>query len=175
MPAQTTGSSLVRIVSGLQGTVTMRCELRLRFDYGSLPPWCEAIEDGRVMRVGPDVLVLRAPVPIQTRDECQTADFTVAAGRSLAFVLSYASADDPMPAALDPNEALAATQRDWRSWIRRQFERVLAVRNDVGLLAEEYDVASRRLSGNFPQALTHLAVVNTALVLSGPTLSRGGP
>ena len=58
---------------------------------------------------------------------------------------------------------------------REQFERVLALRNDVGLLAEEYDVPGRCLAGNYPQALTHLAVVNTALSLSGPTLSRGGP
>lgn len=55
-----------------------------------------------------------------------------------------------------------------------QFERVLAVRNDLGLLAEEYDVKGRRLSGNFPQALTHLGVVNTALSLSGPVIQRGG-
>ncbi|MCG5072324.1 glycoside hydrolase family 15 protein [Paraburkholderia tagetis] len=49
----------------------------------------------------------------------------------------------------------------------RQFERVLAVANDLGLLAEEYDVQERRLAGNFPQALTHMAVVKTALLLSG--------
>ena len=55
-----------------------------------------------------------------------------------------------------------------------QFERVLAVRNDLGLLAEEYDVKGRRLSGNFPQALTHLGVINTALSLSGPVIQRGG-
>jgi GH15 family glucan-1,4-alpha-glucosidase len=58
---------------------------------------------------------------------------------------------------------------------REQFERVLALSNDVGLLSEEYDVPGKRLSGNFPQALTHLALINTALGLSGPTLSRGGP
>jgi len=55
-----------------------------------------------------------------------------------------------------------------------QFERVLALRNDVGLFSEEYDVPGRHLSGNFPQALTHLAVVNSALGLSGPTLIHGG-
>ena len=55
-----------------------------------------------------------------------------------------------------------------------QFERVLDVRNDLGLLSEEYNVPARQLSGNFPQALTHLAVVNTALGLSGPVLRRGG-
>lgn len=57
---------------------------------------------------------------------------------------------------------------------RAQFERVLAVRNDVDLWSEEYNVPGKHLSGNFPQALTHLAVVNTALGLCGPVLHRGG-
>jgi GH15 family glucan-1,4-alpha-glucosidase len=47
------------------------------------------------------------------------------------------------------------------------FERLLALRNDVGLLSEEYDTRAGRLVGNFPQALTHLALVNCALHLSG--------
>ncbi len=55
-----------------------------------------------------------------------------------------------------------------------QFERVLDVRNDVGLLSEEFNVKARHLAGNFPQALTHLAVVNTGLSLSGPVINRGG-
>jgi GH15 family glucan-1,4-alpha-glucosidase len=55
-----------------------------------------------------------------------------------------------------------------------QFERVLTVRNDLGLLSEEYNIPGRHLAGNFPQALTHLAVVNTGLGLSGPVLHRGG-
>jgi GH15 family glucan-1,4-alpha-glucosidase len=54
------------------------------------------------------------------------------------------------------------------------FERVLALRNDVGLLSEEYHPGLRRLMGNFPQALSHLALINTALGLSGPVLQRGG-
>jgi len=49
------------------------------------------------------------------------------------------------------------------------FERLLGLRNDVGLLAEEYDPSARRQLGNFPQALSHVAVVNTAR-----NLSRGG-
>jgi GH15 family glucan-1,4-alpha-glucosidase len=48
------------------------------------------------------------------------------------------------------------------------FERLLALRNDVGLLAEEYDPRSRRMLGNFPQAMTHMALVNTARLLSMP-------
>ena len=46
------------------------------------------------------------------------------------------------------------------------FDRLLALRNDVGLLSEEYDTRTRRLVGNFPQAFTHLALVNCALALS---------
>ncbi len=45
------------------------------------------------------------------------------------------------------------------------FERLLALRNDVGLLAEEYDPGVHRQVGNFPQAFSHLALVNTALNL----------
>jgi len=45
------------------------------------------------------------------------------------------------------------------------FERLRALTNDVGLLSEEYDPASRRLVGNFPQAFTHVGLVNTALNL----------
>jgi GH15 family glucan-1,4-alpha-glucosidase len=45
------------------------------------------------------------------------------------------------------------------------FERLLSLRNDVGLLAEEYDPRTGRLLGNFPQAFSHLALVNTALHL----------
>ncbi len=46
------------------------------------------------------------------------------------------------------------------------FEQLLAVANDVGLLAEEYDPVGRRLVGNFPQAFSHVALVNTACNLS---------
>jgi len=45
---------------------------------------------------------------------------------------------------------------------RRMFERLLALRNDVGLLSEEYDPQRGRLAGNFPQAFTHVALINTA-------------
>ena len=57
---------------------------------------------------------------------------------------------------------------------RAALERLLDIRNDVGLLSEEYDMRAHRLSGNFPQALSHLALVTSALGLSGPVLQRGG-
>jgi len=51
----------------------------------------------------------------------------------------------------------------------RLFDRLLRLRNDVGLLSEEYDVASGRLVGNFPQAFSHIALVNTAHNLARPS------
>lgn len=57
---------------------------------------------------------------------------------------------------------------------RALLRRVIACANDVGLLAEEYHVRERRLVGNFPQALSHLAMINSILGLSGPVLQRGG-
>jgi GH15 family glucan-1,4-alpha-glucosidase len=42
------------------------------------------------------------------------------------------------------------------------FERLLSLRNDLGLLSEQYDPVAKRLLGNFPQAFSHIAIVNTA-------------
>lgn len=54
----------------------------------------------------------------------------------------------------------------------RMFERLLEIRNDVGLLSEEYDPVAKRHLGNFPQAFTHVGLVNTAFNL---TKSSGDP
>ncbi len=59
---------------------------------------------------------------------------------------------------------------------RRLFDRLLGLRNDVGLLSEEYDMGGRRMLGNFPQAFSHVSLVNTAVNLSsetGPAEHRG--
>jgi len=48
------------------------------------------------------------------------------------------------------------------------FERLSGLANDVGLLSEEYDPVTRRLLGNFPQAFTHVSLINTALNLTAP-------
>jgi GH15 family glucan-1,4-alpha-glucosidase len=55
-----------------------------------------------------------------------------------------------------------------RDEARALFERLLAIRNDVGLLSEQYDPRGKRLLGNFPQAFSHVGLINTAHNLSQP-------
>ncbi len=55
------------------------------------------------------------------------------------------------------------------------LERLLGLRNDLGLLSEEYDVKAGRLVGNFPQAFTHLTLVDAALTLDEGWCRRAGP
>ena len=57
---------------------------------------------------------------------------------------------------------------------RRLFERLLSLRNDLGLLAEEYDAQLGRLVGNFPQAFSHIGLINTAMLLER-ALATGAP
>jgi GH15 family glucan-1,4-alpha-glucosidase len=59
-------------------------------------------------------------------------------------------------------------QRRWDD-AHRLFERLIGLCNDVGLLSEEYDPRTRRLVGNFPQAFTHVSLVNSAFYLARAT------
>jgi GH15 family glucan-1,4-alpha-glucosidase len=54
-----------------------------------------------------------------------------------------------------------------KSDAKRMFERLLTLRNDVGLLSEEYDPVAKRMVGNFPQALSHIALLHAAFAISG--------
>jgi GH15 family glucan-1,4-alpha-glucosidase len=112
-------SSLVRIVVGLRGTVRMRCRMRLRFDYGALPPWSEISGDEMVAQVGPNLVVLRAPVKLDVQAYLKSAEFDVSVGERCAFVLSYGLAHEAPPAPVDAEAALVKTQSFWRDWIGR--------------------------------------------------------
>lgn len=119
MPIRGAFSSLVRIVEGLSGAVAMQFALRLRFDYGDLPPWVDVSEDGFTARVGPNRVSLHAPIPIGVEGHDAKAAFTIRAGERMAFVLSYAPSTCPSPPRVDVESALANTQAYWRDWIGR--------------------------------------------------------
>ena len=117
MPIRGEFSSLVRIVEGLSGDVPMHLDLRLRFDYGALPPWGEIDEGGFSARVGPNRVTLHSPVPIDVAAHDAKANFSIKEGERIAFVLSYAPSTHPKTPPIDVDKALADTQGYWRGWI----------------------------------------------------------
>ena len=121
MPRRGQHSSLVRIVEGVRGQVPMRLDLRLRFDYGFMPPWVRSNGDCLIADVGPDLVAFRAPVPVETSDAdaMATARFTVGAGRRLAFTLTYGNSSEPTPPRPDVEAVLADTVKFWEDWIGR--------------------------------------------------------
>ena len=116
-PARSTGSHVVRIVAGERGSVAMRSELVLRFGYGANVPWVTRMDDGTLRAIaGPDMAVVRTPVRMHGEDFKTVANFTVAAGERIPFVMSYAPSHRPLPEPLDVEAKLQASEQYWRGW-----------------------------------------------------------
>ena len=121
MPSRGRHSHVVRIVTGLRGRLLMRTELLLRFDYGRGVPWVTEMHDGSVRIIaGPDLAVLRTTAHPETHKGDIRGEFTVAAGETVAFVLTYSESYRELPAAIDPQQALRDTERFWADWIGQQ-------------------------------------------------------
>jgi GH15 family glucan-1,4-alpha-glucosidase len=117
MPPRGQASDIVRIVRGRRGAVAMRTEVVFRFDYGANVPWVSRMEDGALRAIaGPDMAVLRTPVALRGEDLKTVGEFTVGAGESLPFVVTYSPSHEPMPNPVDPERALADTEAFWREW-----------------------------------------------------------
>ena len=120
MPLGGTRSSVVRLVVGERGQVTMCTELVLRFGYGAIVPWVTRLEDGGLRAIaGPDMVVLRTPVHLVGQNLTTVGEFTVAAGQTVPFVLTYAPSHDAPPEPLDVPSALATTESFWKEWSRK--------------------------------------------------------
>ena len=118
MPMSGRGSHVVRLVVGREGRVAMRTQLILRFDYGSLTPWAIRLDDGRLsFTAGPHRVILSAEAKLRGENLKTVGTFQVVAGHSVAFVLSYAAADEVIPPPIDPRTALRTTERFWRRWV----------------------------------------------------------
>ena len=107
---------LIRIVEGRRGTVEMRSELRIRFDYGSVVPWVRRV-DGALQAVGgPDGLVLRTPVELHPHGYATVAQFMVGQGDRIAFDLAWFAPHQPAPPAADVDDLLEASGAWWGEW-----------------------------------------------------------
>ena len=119
MPPRGEAADVVRVVEGLSGTVPMRMDLRLRFDYGRVVPWVRRQEPDLGAIAGPDAVWLRTDVELRGQDRSTVAEFEVRAGQRVPFVLTYQLSHLPRPEPVDPERALAETEHFWREWIGR--------------------------------------------------------
>jgi GH15 family glucan-1,4-alpha-glucosidase len=121
MPPGNGWSELVRIVVGRRGTVRMKMELVLRFDYGFSIPWVSRLkhDSGIKAIVGPDTAVLRTPVELRGENMHTVAEFTVSPGERVPFALAYSPSHLRIPPARDPHTALARTENHWLEWSAR--------------------------------------------------------
>jgi GH15 family glucan-1,4-alpha-glucosidase len=117
MPIRDGRADIARLVIGERGQVAMCMELVIRFGYGAIVPWVTRLEDGTLRAIaGPDMLLLRTPVHLRGENMRTVAEFTIGAGDSMPFVLTYAPSYLPPPVPVNAKTALETTERFWTDW-----------------------------------------------------------
>ncbi|MFL6204802.1 MAG: glycoside hydrolase family 15 protein [Acidimicrobiales bacterium] len=119
MPIRGEAPDVVRLVEGLEGSVRMRMDLVIRFDYGASVPWVRRVDGALQAVAGPDAIELRTPVETHGVDLATAADFDVGAGDRIPFVLTWHSSHEPAPRAVDAERAIETTAAWWRDWAGR--------------------------------------------------------
>ena len=116
MPIRTRQPDLVRQVIGRRGRVAMRTEVVIRCDYGSIVPWLR--REARDIRAiaGPDTLLLRSDVDLDTENSKIAAAFNVSEGQTLSFNLTWHSSHETAPPPIDVADAIGATEEYWQRW-----------------------------------------------------------
>ncbi|HEU4386331.1 MAG TPA: glycoside hydrolase family 15 protein, partial [Blastocatellia bacterium] len=116
MPPRSDEPNLVRIVEGRRGTVKMRLHLVIRFDYGSIVPWVRRTDRGIRAIAGPDQVELQTAVQLRGEALTTVAEFTVAEGQRVPFVLQWQPSHEELHEALDAEQALADSETWWHNW-----------------------------------------------------------
>jgi GH15 family glucan-1,4-alpha-glucosidase len=110
---------LVRIVIGKSGKVSLKMELVLRFDYGSIVPWVVSTDRGISAIAGPDMVSLRTKIPLRGEGLSTVAEFTVSEGEHIPFDLTWYPSNQSEPSPLDIPQALHDTEAWWCEWSAR--------------------------------------------------------
>src|SRR5579872_3209905 len=122
MPIREGPTALVRILKALRGKVRFRSDLKLRFDYGSIPPFVVTNNERAVATVGPDRVVLYSPRPPRHERDAIVTEAEINEGEEMIFTLAYGSSVAECPQPFDAHQALTSTQSYWREWIS-QFQK----------------------------------------------------
>jgi GH15 family glucan-1,4-alpha-glucosidase len=123
MPPRGDNSDVVRIVRGVRGRVAMRMDLAIRFDFGRTIPWVTSKGHDWQAIAGPDRIVLRTKAPLRGEGMTTVSEFTVEAGETATFTLTYGSSLDEMPPRINARKALGETRQFWREWAQRNSYR----------------------------------------------------
>jgi GH15 family glucan-1,4-alpha-glucosidase len=119
MPPRQHDPDVARVVEGVRGRVRMRMELTIRFDYGSIVPWVRQVGGALHAVAGPDSVWLRSPVPVHGENWTTVADFTVAEGERVPFMLTWHASHMRAPRRIDPVQAVDDSQAWWGRWASR--------------------------------------------------------
>ncbi|MBT2412060.1 glycoside hydrolase family 15 protein [Streptomyces sp. ISL-12] len=119
MPPGGEAPRVLRIVEGVDGVVPMVSCMRLRPGYGRVSPWIFETSGRMAAVAGEDALWLDTSVEQVEKDGAVVSSFTVAAGQTVAFVLSWAPSHATAPEVPDPDVALSETREFWRDWVRQ--------------------------------------------------------
>jgi GH15 family glucan-1,4-alpha-glucosidase len=131
MPIRGTNSDIVRIVKGIRGSTPMKMEMSLRFNYGATVPWVTRRHGGIRAIAGPDLVVLHTKAPLIGKGLTTVSEFTVNAGESVDFVMTYGPSHLHTPRTIDVNKALAETQNFWEKWAGQNCYQELPYREAV--------------------------------------------
>ena len=163
MPTWGERTDVVRIVEGVRGRVSMRMELVLRFGYGNVIPWVRQVDGTLLATAGPSSAQVRGAVETHGEDFRTVAEFTVAGGERLPFVITFFPSHLPAPLPVDPFAAHTATQLWWEKWSAR-----------CGYNGRWHDAVMRSLI-----TLKSLIFAPTGGIVAAPTTSlperAGGP
>lgn len=119
MPIRGQAPDVIRIVEGVSGRVSMQMDLVIRFDYGAFVPWVRKIDGALRAVAGPDALELRTPVATRGEGLATVAEFEIAAGDQVPFVLTWHASHERPPSPREPLLALRDTTQWWTDWSSR--------------------------------------------------------
>ena len=118
MPIGEPNNTIFRIAEGLSGSVDLKLDLTIRFDYGSAIPWVIGLEDqsGFEAICGPDRVTIFSTIPLINEHMASTASFTVSPGVRQVFTLVHNESHLDLPATPDADKALQETVDFWEDW-----------------------------------------------------------
>jgi GH15 family glucan-1,4-alpha-glucosidase len=116
MPIREQRPQVVRVVECVRGTVPVRMQLVVRFDYGESVPWVTRHDHLLTATAGPDAVSLWTRAETRGEGLTTVSEFTLREGQQMTFVLTWYPSHEAPPAPVDSNYAVAVTEAWWQAW-----------------------------------------------------------